>query len=159
MRGILRAALFLVVAAAAVVLVGSGLGQWIPEERAPEDASVLSLGEDRITVDIRNAAGVAGLARSATDHLRGAGFDVVSIGNARTFGSDTTVVIDRIGEVSRASEVARALGVTRVTSQPDSNLFVDVTVRLGSDWSAPKIDDGAAWRLLVDWLRIVDEGR
>lgn len=120
MRGILRAMLFLVIAAAGVVLVGSALGQWIPEERAPEDVSLLTVGEERITVDVRNAAGVEGLARNATDHLRGAGFDVVSLGNARIFGSDTTVVIDRVGETSKAAAVARAMGVVRVVSEPDS---------------------------------------
>ena len=160
MRGILRATLFLVVAAAGVVLVGSGVGQWIPEERAPEDLSLPTVGENRITVDVRNAAGVEGLARSATDHLRGAGFDVVSLGNAQTFGSDTTVVIDRVGEASKAAQVASALGVARVVSQPDSNLFVDVTVRLGSDWATPEaVDDGATWHPLVDWLCTLGQGR
>ena len=160
MRGILRAMLFLVIAAAGVVLVGSALGQWIPEERAPEDVSLLTVGAERITIDVRNAAGVEGLARNATDHLRGAGFDVVSLGNARTFGSDTTVVIDRVGETSKAAEVARALGVARVVSRPDSNLFVDVTVRLGSDWSAPPaVDDEPVWEPLVDWLRALGQGR
>ena len=159
MRGILRATLFLVVAAAGVVLVGSGVGQWIPEDRAPQDVSLLTVGEDRVTVDVRNAAGVEGLARSATDHLRGAGFDVVTLGNARTFGSDTTVVIDRVGEASKAAAVARALGVARVVSQPDSNLFVDVSVRLGSDWSTPQVEDEAVWAPLVDWLRTLRQGR
>lgn len=159
MRGILRAALLLVVAGAAVALVGSGLGQWIPGERAPGDASLPSVAEDRITVDVRNAAGVDGLARSATDHLRGAGFDVVGMGNAQTFGNDTTEVIDRVGEISRAAEVARALGVERVISRPDSNLFVDVTVRLGSDWPNPETFDGASRRSLVDWLRTLGRGR
>ena len=159
MRGILRATLFLLVAAAGVVLVGSRVWHWIPEDRAPQDVSLLTPGEDRVTVDVRNAAGVEGLARSATDHLRGAGFDVVSLGNARTFGSDTTLVIDRVGETSKAAAVARALGVARVVSQPDSNLFVDVTVRLGSDWSAPQVEDEAAWAPLVDWLRTLGQGR
>jgi len=159
MRGILRATLFLVVAAVGIVLVGSAVVQWIPEDRAPQDYSLLTLGENRVTVDVRNAAGVEGLARSATDHLRGAGFDVVSLGNARTFGSDTTVVIDRVGETSKAAAVASALGVVRVVSQPDSNLFVDVTVRLGSDWSAPQVEDEAVWAPLVDWLRTLGEER
>ena len=160
MRGIPRAALLVLVAGAGVVVLGSGLAQWIPEDRAPGNTSLLSLGENRITVDVRNAAGVDGLARTATDHLRGAGFDVVSLGNARTFGSDTTVVIDRVGDAFRAATVARALGVARVVSQPDSNLFVDVTVRLGSDWSAPaQVGDDPAWRPLVDWLRNLGQGR
>jgi len=46
-----------------------------------------------------------------------------------------------------------------VTSQPDSNLFVDVTVRLGSDWSTPEADEEAAWVPLIDWLRTLGQGR
>ena len=160
MRGILRATLIVLAASAAVVLVGSGLGQWIPEDRAPEDGLLMTPGEDRVTVDVRNAGGVDGMARTATDHLRAAGFDVVSLGNASTFGHDATVVIDRVGEPAKAAAVARALGVSRVTSEPDSNLYVDVTVRLGSEWSNPAGADGAtAWTALLQWLRALGATR
>lgn len=154
MRGFLRASLLVLTALAAIVLVGSGLGQWIPGDRAPEGGALMTPGEDRVTVDVRNAGGVDGMARTATDHLRRAGFDVVSLGNAGTFGHDTTVVIDRVGDLERAAAVARALGVARVTSEPDSNLFVDVTVRLGSGWSAPvSTAEGTAWAEVVEWFR------
>ena len=154
MRGFLRATLLVLAVVAAVLLVGSGLGQWIPEDRTPGDGALMTPGEDRVTVDVRNGGGVDGMARTATDHLRAAGFDVVSLGNAGTFGHDTTVVFDRVGDLERAAAVARALGVTRVTSEPDSNLFVDVTVRLGSDWSAPvSAGQGTAWDELVEWFR------
>ena len=147
-------ALLLLAAVAVIVLVGSGLRQWIPEDRAPGGGALMTAGEDRVTIDVRNAGGVDGMARTATDHLRAAGFDVVSLGNASTFGHDTTVVVDRVDDMEQAAAVARVLGVTRVTSEPDPNLFVDVTVRLGSDWSVPvSTERGAAWAEVVDWFR------
>lgn len=166
MRGFPRATLLVLAVAGTIVLVASGLGQWIPSDRAPEGGALMTPGEERVTIDVRNAGGVDGMARTATDHLRAAGFDVVSLGNAGTFGHDTTVVIDRVGDPERAGAVARALGVTRVTSEPDSNLFVDVTVRLGSGWSAPL--DGErdrarapdpAWARVVEWFRGLGETR
>lgn len=155
MRGTLRVTLFVLLAAVGVVLVGSSVWQWIPRNLASTDAAQMSLGEERVTIDVRNAGGVAGMARTATDHLRAAGFDVVSLGNAGDFGHDTTVVIDRVGATEKAAAVARALGVARVASEPDPNLFVDVTVRLGSDWKAPARVEPAPRgpRGLIAWVR------
>ena len=147
-------ALLLLAVVAVILLIGSGLAQWIPEDRTPGGGALMTAGEDRVTIDVRNAGGVDGMARTATDHLREAGFDVVSLGNASTFGHDTTVVVDRVDDREKAAAVARVLGVARVTSEPDSNLFVDVTVRLGSDWSVPvSTERGAAWAEVVDWFR------
>lgn len=63
------------------------------------------------------------------------GFDVVSFGNAGTFDRDSTSVLDRVGRPELAHAVAAVLGVSQVASNPDPNLFVDVTVLLGRDWS------------------------
>ncbi len=150
----LATTLVVVVGAAVAVLVGSGMGQWVPEDRTPDDGALMTPGEDRVTIDVRNAGGVDGMARAATDHLRAAGFDVVSLGNAGAFGHDTTVVIDRVGDGERAAAVALALGVARVTSEPDSTLFVDVTVRLGSDWAPPAgAEPEPGWDRVVEWFR------
>jgi LytR cell envelope-related transcriptional attenuator len=96
----------------------------------------------RVRVEVLNAAGVGGMAREATDRLRDAGFDVVQWGNARSFDHDTTVVIDRVGRLELAQDVANAMGIRNVRSEPDSNLYVDVTVLLGRDWSGPTGDGG-----------------
>ena len=164
MRGLLKATLFVLVAAGVVILLGSALGQWIPDATTPAGEPLQSPGEERVTVeervsdgervtvDVRNAAGVTGMARAATNFLRGAGFDVVSLGNAEHFALDSSVVIDRVGKPETAAAVARALGIRKVTSEPDPNLFVDVTVRLGSDWTAPEGDEWDENRL-VEWLR------
>ena len=74
------------------------------------------------------------MARLATDHLRDRGFDVVYFGNAEDFGQDSTIVLDRAARPQAAAAVGRALGTDWVESQPDANLYLDVTVLLGSGW-------------------------
>lgn len=142
----------MVVAAAAVALVVSAVGQWIPGDRS--GGAVRSPG--RVTVDVLNAGGIEGMARNATDRLRTAGFDVVHVGNAAAFDQDSSVVVDRVGNLETASEIAEVLGIRRVTSEPNPKLFVDATVRLGADWRAPPPSaepappgDGG----LLGWLR------
>jgi hypothetical protein len=90
--------------------------------------------ERRIRVEVLNAAGIPRLAQRGTDRLRDQGFDVVYFGNARGFHADTSLVLDRVGDPEAAQEVARALGVGRVRSLPDSSLYLEVTVVLGRDW-------------------------
>ncbi len=162
MRRILKPALLVVVGGGAVVLALSAVGQWIPEDTAAADQRLSSIGADRVTVEVLNAGGVDGMARLATDHLRTAGFDVVSVGNAPAFDQDSTMVIDRAGSLQKAAAVAEALGVRSVTNEPDVNLFVDVTVRLGSDWVMPegaKAGEEPGGEGLMGWLRRIAGGR
>ena len=81
-----------------------------------------------------NASGRSGLAREATRVLRDGGFDVVEFGNGSNFPPDTSVVLDRVGNLEHARQVADALGIRRVTARSDANLYLDVTVVLGRDW-------------------------
>ncbi len=161
MQRTLKAALFVVVGGGVVVLALSAIGQWVPDDTAPAGQALLSRGAERVTVDVLNAGGVDGMARVATDHLREAGFDVVSVGNASSFDQDSTTVIDRAGSLQKAAAVADALGVRAVVSEPDANLFVDVTVRLGSDWEAPveKSVEEPDEEGLLGWLRRMTGGR
>ena len=138
MRRFVKPLLAVSVTVGMVLLLASGLGQWIPGDTTSAGDAFPSPGTPRITVEVRNAGGVAGMARTATDQLRAAGFDVVGVGNAARFDQVTSVAIDRVGRPETATDVARALGIDSVRSEPDPNLFVDVTVRLGSDWVAPE---------------------
>lgn len=92
----------------------------------------------RVRVQVLNASGRAGLAREATRVLRDRGFDVLEFGNGKGFSPDTSIVLDRTGNVEIARQVADAVGIRRVAARPDSTLFLDATVVLGRDWSAPK---------------------
>ena len=91
--------------------------------------------ERRIRVQVLNASGITGLAREATRVLRDQGFDVKEMGNAPAGSSpDSSIVLDRVGTLALAREVADSLGIPRVVTRPDSNLYLDVTVVLGKDW-------------------------
>ena len=148
-------ALILVVALLAVGLfAGSALSQWweVPGAEAtaagtaaePRSARVVLAPRERVRVEVLNAAGRPNLARAATDRLRDGGYDVVFFGNAAQFGGEASVVLDRVGRLDHARGVADALGIRSVRSEPDSNLFVDVSVRLGEEWAAPEPPAAAA---------------
>jgi hypothetical protein len=85
-------------------------------------------------VEVLNASGRSGVARAVTQRLRAAGFDVVFYGNAAAAHGDSTIVLDRVGRDDVARAVARELRIARVATLPDSTLFLDATVVLGTDW-------------------------
>lgn len=98
------------------------------------DPSQVWTGE-RVRVEVLNAGGVSGMARAATEELRDVGFDVVSFGNAEAFDPERpSEVVDRVGRTDVARAVATALGIDNVQTDPDPNLYVDVTVVVGHDW-------------------------
>lgn len=94
---------------------------------------------ERVRIEVLNAGGVTGMAREATTVLREAGFDVVTFGNAATFDSlRASEVVDRVGRSDIVQAVATAIGIDNVQSDPDPNLFVEVTVVVGRDWVGPE---------------------
>jgi hypothetical protein len=101
-----------------------------PPAAAPGRAPVPA-GRARIRVEVLNAAGVAGLADRATDHLRSRGFDVVGYGNAAA--APRTAVLDRVSSPALAREVAGELGGAPVATRLAPDGLVDVTVVLGAD--------------------------
>ncbi len=136
---LVRGVVTVVVLVGALALVGSALMQFQGDD-VPRlaDVSERSGEEGRIRVEVLNGSGVSGAARAATARLRDQGFDVVYFGNAEEFGRDSTLVLDRVGEVEHARSVADAMGVRQVASEPDANLYVDVSVWLGADWTPPE---------------------
>lgn len=133
--GRIRALAVFLVLLAVGALVGSALSQRgvAPGLLGGGNGTRRPAGE-RVRVEVLNGGGHSGAAREARDVLRGSGFDVVFFGNAGTFDRDSSVVLDRMGTVEWARDVADALGIRNVRSEPDSNLYLDVTVVLGKDW-------------------------
>jgi LytR cell envelope-related transcriptional attenuator len=91
-------------------------------------------GRGHIRVEVLNAAQVPGLADRMTELLRSQGFDVVSYDNAASL-SDTTRILDRVGNARYAREVALALPGTAIQRQLSRERFVDVTVVVGRDYA------------------------
>jgi hypothetical protein len=102
-----------------------------PEPRA--HAYPIPSPERRVTVEVLNGTGRAGVARAATRMLRRRGLDVVYFGNADEM-VDSTLVIVRRGDPGRGRDVRLALGVGRIVVEPDTLRRVDVSVILGSDF-------------------------
>lgn len=91
---------------------------------------------DIVQVDVRNGCGESGLAGKMTDFLRSYGFDVIEHGDHTSFDMDSTIIIDRIGNLDAANQVALALGVSRgrVISDVRPDLYLDVSVIIGRDF-------------------------
>ncbi len=89
-----------------------------------------------IQIDVLNGCGVAGVAGTFTNYLRSRGYDVVEIGNYRTFDVPESIVIDRIGNLENARKVAYALGIKEgnVIQQINPDYFLDATVIIGKDF-------------------------
>lgn len=104
-------------------------------ELLTEDPNEAPWSEERVRVEVLNLGGVSGMGRDATQALRDAGFDVVELGNVVPFNEQgPSQVIDRVGRTDIAQAVALAVGIDNVQSDPDPNLYVEVSVLLGSDW-------------------------
>jgi len=103
--------------------------------RVPGDAG------DAVEVEVFNASGRAGLARAGTRILRGAGIDVVDVGNAaaRPAPLDSTEILVRRGPASVGERIRRALGRGKIKLAPDSTRLVDASVFLGADF-APRLE-------------------
>lgn len=144
----LRGVAVLLVVLAAGAFIGSAVSQWKPlpeaQRRDVVGRNPVTRPLGRVRVEVLNAGGTESMARLATDLLRDSGFDVVFFGNADHFGDDSTVVFDRTGDLNAARAVADVLGARSVRAEPDSNLYLDVTVLLGREWTPqrPEASDG-----------------
>jgi hypothetical protein len=112
-------------------------------DRGPARRAYAVPGEDgdRVTVEVLNATGRTGLARTATRVLRQAGIDVVYFGNApsETGELDSTRILVRRGDAGAGERVRRALGTGVVTVARDSARLLHVSVLLGTDF-APRLE-------------------
>jgi LytR cell envelope-related transcriptional attenuator len=118
-----------------------GLGRGADRRSAVADEEAqdsLVVPDSRVRVQVLNGSEKSGLAALATDQLREAGYDVVSIGNARSSVAKS-IVLDRVGNRALADSIARVLGITRVETRRDTSLYLEVTVILGPEWGARRM--------------------
>ncbi len=119
----------------ALLLLAQGCGSGDPPLDEVDLENLPAAGGERVRVEVLNAGGRAGMARLATERLRDRRFDVVYFGNAGSPVEFSEVLV-RTGGMEPARRIAAVLGIDegRVRSEPDTTLYVDVTVRLGHEW-------------------------
>jgi hypothetical protein len=93
-------------------------------------------GEARVVVEVLNGCGRSGIGERVCALLSDQNFDVMFVGNAEDFGYDRTLVVDRIGDPSKAKAIVDALGLGQVISQVNASSYVEATVVVGSDLAA-----------------------
>ena len=135
----IRVLILLVVLVGVGVLLGSSIAQWWQVPVPGALVAPLPIFQGRVRAEVLNGGGHSGVAREATELLRDLGVDVVYYGNAETFSEAPSVVLDRVGRLGDARKVADALGIREIRSEPDSNLYVDLTVFLGPEW--PEVEN------------------
>ncbi|MDP2207159.1 MAG: LytR C-terminal domain-containing protein [Bacteroidota bacterium] len=114
------------------------LSQQIPTT-GNNQPTLIDTSRQIIQVEILNGSGGKGIAAKFTNYLRTKGIDVVDTRNYRSSDIEETIVIDRIGNLQNASQVANALGVsdTKIIQQINTDYFIAVTVVIGKDY--PKL--------------------
>ncbi|MCE2432963.1 MAG: LytR C-terminal domain-containing protein [Candidatus Latescibacteria bacterium] len=113
---------------------------WEPQT-APDVVPDAPQVSHNIRVEILNGCGTGGIANEIGQKLRDFGIDVLTLGNAENFNFPETIVIDRMGEIEYAQQVANVLGTPNVIQQKTSDPFriEEVTVIIGRDYRGLEI--------------------
>jgi LCP family protein required for cell wall assembly len=85
-----------------------------------------------VSVEVLNAAGVAGLAARTADRLTQAGYTITNVADAPRPQSQTTIIA-RPNASSAANQIASSLGIPRSRVTTSSSLTSDIQVILGPD--------------------------
>jgi hypothetical protein len=90
----------------------------------------------KIQIEVLNGCGKTGVADKLTDYLRAKGFDVVRLGNYRSFEIENSIVISRNDKIQNAEKVATVVGLNHenVIQQINPEYLLDVTFILGKDY-------------------------
>ncbi|MFH1540994.1 MAG: LCP family protein [Elusimicrobiota bacterium] len=92
-----------------------------------------------IVIEIFNASGKANLAKKMRNIFMKNGFDVIKTGNYESDSRyEKTLVIDRLGTLSKAQQIANVIGVKEVVTKVDASRGVDVSIIIGRDWEGLK---------------------
>lgn len=110
------------------------------KELADTSSSLTNQPNIAIQLDVQNGTGDNGVASVFTDYLRRNGADVVEMGNFRSNDEEKTVILDRKGDMRKARQVAKILGVNdkQIVEQINNSLYLDVTVVIGKDYKELK---------------------
>jgi hypothetical protein len=117
------------------------VGTYVAATPPPAPGSLASIAPATVHVAVENGSGEAGMGAKMAAALRKLGFVVDSVGNADSFGYDTTVIREHskvagVGERVRQDLALKSAAVTPAPSTSPSATAppTDVTVVVGRDF-------------------------
>lgn len=89
-----------------------------------------------VQINVLNGCGVSGVGNTMTKFCRSAGYDVVEVGNYKSFDVNESMVIDRTGKPGDAQRLAAALGIPKknIVQQFSTDHLVAASVVIGKDY-------------------------
>lgn len=127
--------------AAIIIFLGYSLFEKIRNKSiADRELELQKAAAPIVQVEVLNGCGISGVAEKFTDYLRNNNFDVVQMGNYKSFDIGKTLVVDRTGSRANAEKVARALGVSskNIIQQINKDYLLDVSIIIGKDFNQLK---------------------
>jgi len=130
----------IILLAVVVIFLSYSLFTKITALTSGEDETDLNKTQKIIQLEVLNGCGITGVAEKLTNYLRQNDFDVVQVGNYRSYDIDNTLVVDRTGNKNNALKVAEALGIDskNVIQQINNDYFLDVSLIIGKDFNRLK---------------------
>jgi hypothetical protein len=103
--------------------------------------SLPSSANRELQVEVLDGAGSMKIAQHVTNMLRSQGYDVVEMKRNDDGIIERTYVVDHSGNLEAARKLATTLGIApdKVFQKIDRNLYLDVTVVVGKDFSRLKV--------------------
>ena len=107
-----------------------------PATRPALQRQTADTGTVHIQINILNGCGAAGVGNTMTKFCRGLGYDVVEMGNYKSFDVEQSVVIDRSGKPEAAQQLARQIGIPakNVVVQFSNDHMVAASIVIGKDY-------------------------
>lgn len=132
----ISSAVFLIVILVVLYLLANRSNPHSTNETYP----VPVLANQSLDIEVLDGYGNMKIAQRVTDYLRSQGYDVVEMKKNNDGIVDRSFVLDRSGKFDAAKKVAAVLGISpnKVFQKIDRNLYLDVTVIVGKDFSKLK---------------------
>ncbi len=93
-----------------------------------------------LQINVLNGCGINGVGTTMTKYSRKLGYDVVEMGNYKTFDVEQSMIIDRSGKMNDARELALSLGINskNVIQQFSTDQMVFASIVIGKDYKSLK---------------------
>lgn len=131
----------LLISAIVLLLIFNGMQLYgiftdAPSNGSVKPQSITDTTNIPIQINVLNGCGTAGVGITMTKYCRQAGYDVVEMGNYKSFDVTESMVIDRSGKLNNAKQLASMLGIKpkNVVQQFSNEHLVSASVVIGKDY-------------------------